>query len=181
MICSLKFKKDVYLKNVALDFVLLVFKLYSIQVVSSAPLLIKLTTSQLLLFFLFGFRSFFGLRWMCCRNQPFFTVWLVEVYFSYSANYNAQGVFAILFVVCSDLLHCPMALWSKQQKVLKTVSKSFWAIPHKSHHVSLFWCMLRTATPDILSSRKNINSTTRASWLSFRFLWLCSHTQFLCF
>ena len=42
MICSLKFKKDVYLKNVAFDFVFLVLKLYPIQVIISLPLWIKL-------------------------------------------------------------------------------------------------------------------------------------------
>ena len=36
----------------------------------------------------------------------------------------------------------------------------------------LFWCMLCTATPDISSSSKNINSTTRVSRISFCFLWL---------
>ena len=33
--------------------------------------------------------------------------------------------------------------------------------------------MLCTATPDILSSRENINSTARVPRLSFCFLWLC--------
>ena len=53
-------KKSCYLKNVALDFVLLVLKLCLIQVVISLPLWIKLTMGQLLLFFLCNFSSFFS-------------------------------------------------------------------------------------------------------------------------
>ena len=49
-----------YRKNVALDFVLLVLKLYPIQVVISLPLWIKLTMGKLLLFFLCNFSSFFS-------------------------------------------------------------------------------------------------------------------------
>ena len=52
--------KRSYLKNVALDFVLLVLKLCPIQVVISLPLWIKLTMGQLLLFFLCNFSSFFS-------------------------------------------------------------------------------------------------------------------------
>ena len=52
-------KRCSYLKNVALDFVLLVLKLYPIQVVISLPLWVKPTMSQLLLFFLYNFFSFF--------------------------------------------------------------------------------------------------------------------------
>ena len=50
-----KFKKDVFLKNVACDLKMLlllsVLKLYTIQVVISLPLWIRLTMDQLLLFF----------------------------------------------------------------------------------------------------------------------------------
>ena len=49
-----------YLKNVALDFALLVLKLCPIQGVISLPLWIKLTMGQLLLFFLCNFSSFFS-------------------------------------------------------------------------------------------------------------------------
>ena len=55
-----KQKRCCYLKNVALDFVLLVLKLCPIQVVISLPLWIKLTMGQLLLFFLCNFSSFFS-------------------------------------------------------------------------------------------------------------------------
>ena len=73
MICSLKFKNVVFLENVDWDFVLLllVLKLYPIQVVISLPLWIKLIMDQLLLFYLWNFSSFFSLRQRCPRNQPF--------------------------------------------------------------------------------------------------------------
>ena len=64
IICSLLLeiqKRCSYLKNVTLDFVLLVLKLYPIQVV-------------ILLLFLCIFRSFFQIRRKCPSNQPFFTV-----------------------------------------------------------------------------------------------------------
>ena len=57
----------------------------------------------------------------------------------------------------------------------KTCLKSFSltkVIHNKSPHFLMFWWMLCTATPDIFSSSKNINSTDRVSRLSFRFLWL---------
>ena len=53
-------KRLCYLKNLALDFVLLVLKLSPIQVVIPLPLWIKLTMDQLLLFFLCNFNSFFS-------------------------------------------------------------------------------------------------------------------------
>ena len=61
MICSLLLeilKRCSYLKNVALDFVLLVSKLYPIQVVISLRFWIKLTKGQLLPLFLCNFCSF---------------------------------------------------------------------------------------------------------------------------
>ena len=89
---------------------LLVLKLYPIQVVVSLPLWIKLAMGQLLLFFLCNFSSFFSLRQRCLRNQPFFTV--IDWYFGYSANYNTRGAFAILFLICSDLLNFFRSFWT---------------------------------------------------------------------
>ena len=172
MIWNLKFKKDVFLKNVALEFVLLVLKLYPIQVVISLPLWIKLTMGQLLLFFLCNFSSFFSLRRSCPRNQTFFTVIDWQIYFWYSANYNTWRALAILFLICSDLLNC-------QQKVAKTISKSFSLSNSSQKFFSLFRCMLCTVNSDILSSNRNINSTVRVSTLPFRFVWLFS-TSFPC-
>ena len=53
-------KRRSYLKNVTLDFVLLVLKFCFIQVVISLPLCTKLTIGQLLLFFLCNFCSCFS-------------------------------------------------------------------------------------------------------------------------
>ena len=53
-------KRRCYLKNPALDFVLLVLKQCPIQVVISLPLWIKLIMDQLLLFLLCNFSSFFS-------------------------------------------------------------------------------------------------------------------------
>ena len=51
-------------------------------------------------------------------------------------------------------------------------SHFYWAIPQKSNHFLLFWCILCTTTQDISSSSKNINNMAHISKLSFRFLWL---------
>ena len=80
-----------YLKNVDLDFVPLVLKLYPIQFFISLPLEIKLTMGQLLTFFL-------------CNSWTFLSYWLI--YFGYSANYNAREAFVIIFLIFSDLRNC---------------------------------------------------------------------------
>ena len=100
MICSMKFKKDVYLKNVALDFLLLVLKLYPIQVVISLPLWIKFIIGQLLLFF--------------CAIPAAFLAYvggvLRTILFGYSANYNTQEhlrysfLFVMIFWTTSEAL-----------------------------------------------------------------------------
>ena len=64
---------------------------------------------------------------------------------------------------------------NKRKRLKKPQSNFHWVIPHRSHLFSMFWCMLSMATPDISSSRENINSTARVSRVSFRFLWLCSN------
>ena len=74
-------------------------------------------------------------------------------------------------VPSSELLQKSWHHGHNNRKWLKQSQSHFdWAITHKSYHFSLFWCMFCTATPDISSSSKNINSTARVSRLSFRFL-----------
>ena len=64
-----------YLKNDALDCLLLVLKLYPIQVFISLSLWIKLTMSQLLISFLCKFCNFFSnLGVVVVTSQPFFIV-----------------------------------------------------------------------------------------------------------
>ena len=160
-------KRCCYLKNVALDFVLLVLKLCPIQFVISLPLWIKLTMDQSFFVFLFNFSSFF----------------------SYVVGILVINLFSLLLInryilaIQQIITHkehlrysfwCTAVFWKKNnRKWLKQPQGHFyWAVPSKSGHFSLFWCMLCTATPDISSSSENINSTARVSRQSFRFLWL---------
>ena len=80
-VCSLKFRKDIFLKNVAWDFVLLllVLKLYPIQVVISLPLWVKLTMGQLILFFLWNLSSFFSLS-RCVLGINLFSQFVADRY-----------------------------------------------------------------------------------------------------
>ena len=94
-----------YLKNFALDFVILVLKLYPIQVVISLPLWVKLTMGQLLLLFLYNFCSFF--RYV--GGVPvtnLFSPLLIDIFWLFSKLYNTQGALLIIFFICSDLLNC---------------------------------------------------------------------------
>ena len=90
-----------HLKNVVLDCVLLVLKLYAIQVVISLPLRIKLTMGQLLLLSLCNFCSFFSYVGGVLVTNLFS---LLLIYFGYSANYDTRGAFVIIFLICSSLM-----------------------------------------------------------------------------
>ena len=145
---------------------LLVLRLYPIQVVISLPLWIKLTMGQLLLFLCETSAAFSAyVRGVLGTNRfsQFVIDWLVC--FGYSANNNTQGAFPIFFLICSDLLNCLRNLGT-MYITTESVWAIHWAIPHKSLHFSLFWYMHCTATQDISSSSKNINSTARISRLS---------------
>ena len=145
----------------------LVLKLYPIQVVFSLPLWIGLIMGQLLLFFLCNFSSFFSyVGGIPVTNH--FSLLLINRY-----------ILAIQQIITHKehlrySFWCTAVFWKKNnRKWLKQPQGHFyWAVPSKSGHFSLFWCMLCTATPDISSSSENINITARASRLSFRFLWL---------
>ena len=134
-----------------------------------------------MLFFLCNFSSFFSyVGGIPVTNHFLLFNWLIGSYIlaiqqiithKEHLRYSLWSV--AIFWTSSEAL----APWSKQQKVVKTASKSFSpSSPSKSNHFSLFWCMLCTATPDISSSSKNINSTARVFRLSFRFLWLWYYT-----
>ena len=118
MICSLKFKERSYLKNFVIKMLLWIYiccafgfeALCTIQVVISIPLWIKLTTDQSLLFSLCNFSSFFSYVGGIPVLTTIFSLFIDwyhdrELYFGYSANYNTQRAFAILFLICSDLLN----------------------------------------------------------------------------
>ena len=151
----------------------LVLKLCPIQVVISLPLWIKLTMGQLLLFFLCNFSTFFSyVGGIPVTNH--FSLLLIDRY-----------TLAIQQIIAhkEHLWYCfwyVAIFWTFRSlgTIVITTERFYWAVPSKSRHFLLFWCLLCTVTSDISSSSKNINSTTRVSRLSFRFLWLwCRCTQ----
>ena len=93
-----------YLKNVALDFVFGFDPMLHPSCYLTSIMDIKLTMDQLFLFFLCNFSSFLSyVRGIPVTNH--FPLLLIDrqLYFGYSANYNTQGAFAILILICSDL------------------------------------------------------------------------------
>ena len=117
-----------------------------------------------------------------CINQPFFHCLLFDIMIgSYilaiqqmiTHKEHLQYSFWSVAIFWTSLKALPWYHGHNNRRWLKQPQSHFyWAVPSKSCHFLLFWCMPCTATPDISSSRKNINSTTRVSRLSFRFLWL---------
>ena len=159
-----------YLKHVFRYFVLLVLKLCPIQVVILLPLWIKLPMGQLLLFFLCDFSSFFSYV-VAILLTKYFSLLLIDRYIlaiqqfiTHEEHLRYFFWSVAIFWTASEALH----YGHNNKKWLKSLK----VIPHKSHHFSLFWCMLCPATPEISSSNKNFNSTAHVFRLSFRFLWL---------
>ena len=110
-------------------------------------------------------------------NQPCFTVyWLIGSYiWLFSKLQHTKSICDTLFDLqhSSELLQKPWHHGHNSRKWLKQPQSHFyWVVPSKSHLFLLLWCMLRTTTPDISSSSKNIHSTAHVSRLSFHFLWL---------
>ena len=151
-----------------MDFVLnFGFEAIPIQVAISLPLWIKLTMVQLFLLFLCFFSYAGG---ALVSKQPTFIRCYWFINFGYSENYNTQKAFVIIFLICSDLLNCLRSVGTiviTREWLKKPQSHFYWAIHLKSHHFSLFWYILCTATPDISSSSKNINNATRVKTISF--------------
>ena len=110
-------KRCSYFKYVALNLLLLVLKLYPIQVVISLPLWIKLTMGQLLLLFLCNFCSFFNyVRGVLVTNL--FSLLFIDI-FCNSANYNTGGEFVTIFLICSDLLN-----WLRGNGIIVIITES---------------------------------------------------------
>ena len=61
-------------------------------------------------FFLCNFSNIFSYVGVIPVTNHFSLLLIDKVYFGYSANYNIQGAFAILFLICSDLLNVPRSL-----------------------------------------------------------------------
>ena len=127
MICNLKFR-CYYLKNVALDFVLLVLKIYPIQFVISLPLWIKLTMGQLLLFFLRNFSSIFSYveGVLVSKLQTFFHYYRLT-HFGYLANYNIRETFLSIFLICSKMMNCLRSL-GPNRSPKKNINKNYQTI-----------------------------------------------------
>ena len=128
MICSLKFKKVVVILKMLLDFVLLILKLWSIQVVISLPLWMKFTIGQLLLSFLCNFSTFFSyIGGILVTNH--FSLVLIDRYIlaiqqtiTHKEHLRYSFWSAAIFWTASEAL----GPWSEQQRVAKTALKSFW-------------------------------------------------------
>ena len=147
MICSLRFKKDALISKLLL-WNLWFLKLYHIQVVVSLPLWIKLTIRQLLLYFLCNFWSFFSYVGRFLVTNLLHCYWLI-------LKYNTRGTFVIIFLICSDLLHCLRGVGTmfittesgyNSLKVIFTKQSLT-----KTTIFLLFWCALCTITQDLLS------------------------------
>ena len=136
---QLDIQKIPYLENVALEFGLLVLKLYPIQVVVSLSVWKKLTMGQLLLLFLSNFCSFF----------------------SYIGD--------VLVTSHSSLLLIDIFWLFRKVQHIRSICDNLFDLQRSSElpHFLLFWCIHCMATPRISSSNKNINNTARVSRLSF--------------
>ena len=154
------FKKDV-IKNVALDFMLLVLKwrpasLFLVQLFITGNSVNPCFTctvdkthhGPVATPFFVRLLQFFLIRRRSPSNQPFLL--LLIICLGYAANNNTQGAFVIIFLICSDYYHLPQKLWHHSRNNRKWLKQSL----------------------KIWSSSENINNTARVSRLSSRFLWL---------
>ena len=139
-----------------MDFVLLFLKIYPIQFVISLPLCIKLTIGQLLLFFLCNFSSIFEyVLGIVVTNHPL----LVTDRYILA---NAQGAFAILCLICSDLLNCLKVIFTKHFRTKVTICHCFHACyvwPPQIFKVQAKTSTVRPVFPDYLSISYDYAST----------------------
>ena len=131
---------------------------------------------QLLLFFLCNCSSFFSyVRVIPVTNH--FSLLLIARHILAIQQITTHKEHLRYFFYLWRSSELPQKPWHhghNNRKWLKQPKSHFYrAVPSKSCHFSLFWCMLCTVIPNISSSGENINSTAHLSRLSFRFLWLC--------
>ena len=133
-------KRHCYLKNVALDFVLLVLKLCPIQAVISLPLWIKLTMGQLVLFFLCNSSSSFQL-WGGIHLTNHFSLLLFGRYILAIQQIITRSICNTLDLYqSSELPQRPWHHGHNNRKWLKQPQSHFyWAVPSKSFH---FRCLM---------------------------------------
>ena len=103
MICSLKFKWGVFLKML-LGILCFCFWSYTPPKLFFTSIMDK-TMDQLLLFFLWNFSSYFRWRWRCPRNL--FSQFVIDRYILAIQQIitHTRSIFAILFLICSNLLN----------------------------------------------------------------------------
>ena len=123
---------------------------------------------QLLLFFLCNFSSFFSyVGGIPVTNH--FSVLLIDRYLAIPQiiTHKEHLWYSFWSVVISEP---PQNTWHHDHNNRKWLKQPqihfYWAVPNKSCHFFLFWCMLCKATPDISTSTENINSAIRVSILS---------------
>ena len=100
---------------------------------------------------------------------------MIGIFWLFSKLKHTGSICGTLFDLeqSSELPQKPWHHGHNNKKWLKQPQSHFYrAVPSKSCHFSLFWCILCTATPYISRSMENINSMARVSRLSFRFFWL---------
>ena len=145
MICSLKLKKDVVvLKNVALDLCFWFWNYASSQLLSHFHYGQNSPWSSYCSFFCATSAALFVTSEVSLQQTIFHWYWLIGIFWLFSKLYNTQGAFAILFLICSDLLNVPQKPWYHSHHNRKWLKqpKSYlhWTIPHKRR---LFFAVLR--------------------------------------
>ena len=130
-----------YLKNVAVDFVLMVLKLYSKQVVILLPLLIKLTMGQLLLFFLCNFSSFLSYVG-AVQVTNLFPLLLIDRYILAIQQIITHEEHLRYSFDQQQSSELPQKPWhyghNNRKQLIQSQSYFYLTIPHKSHHFWLF-------------------------------------------
>ena len=123
-----------------------------IQIVISLPLWIKLTMGQLLLHFLCNFYSFSSYVWGVLVTNPFLLSIDRYILAIQQTTTHEHLWFFWSVAICRN--HQKRWHYSHNNKRWLKEPQIYFhlVIPHKSHHFWLFWCILCTATPDILSS-----------------------------
>ena len=156
MICSLRFKKDVFILKKL--FWLLCFWFWSYTpsklVVISSYCSIFCATSASFLAYVGG-----------VLVTTLFTLLLIEQIITHEEHLRYTFLSVAIFWTAAEALH-----GHNNRKWLNSLKAIFTKQFLTSDLVLLLWCMLWTTTPDISASNKKIKSTARVSRLSFRFL-----------
>ena len=124
MICNLKFKKDVFILTMLLWILSLVLKLCPIQVVILLPLWIKPTMGQLLLFFICNFSSIISYVGGIPVTNYFSLISRYILAIQQIMTHKEHLWYSFWFIAIFWSASEALALWSQQQKLIKTTWKS---------------------------------------------------------